>query len=71
MARGPIVNIVMNAQQIVDMNLDNWPEAHKNFDGTKNKFNIAYKNMAREGVFGFQDHGKPVWYRNIKVKRLN
>ena len=35
-----------------------------------NKLNIAYKDMAREGVFGFQDHGKPVWCRNIKVKRL-
>jgi hypothetical protein len=71
MARGPIVSIVMNGHPIIDMNLDNWPEAHKNSDGTKNKFNIAYKDMAREGVFGFQDHGKAVWYRNIKVKRLN
>ena len=71
MAKGSIVNIVMNGRQIVDMDLDNWPEAHKNFDGTKNKFNIAYKDMAREGVFGFQDHGKPVWYHNIKVKRLD
>jgi hypothetical protein len=52
------------------MNLDDWPEAHKNPDGTKNKFNIAYKDMARVGVFGFQDHGKPVWYRKIKVKKL-
>jgi hypothetical protein len=53
------------------MNLDNWPDAHQNPDGTKNKFNLAYKDMARAGVFGFQDHGKPVWYRNIKVKRLD
>ena len=70
-AKGSIVNIVMNGRQIIDMDLDNRPEAHKNFDGTKNKFNIAYKDMAREGVFGFQDHGKPARYHNIKVKRLN
>ncbi len=71
MARGSIIYIVMNGEQIIDMDLNDWPEAHLNKDGTKNKFNIAYKDMAREGVFGFQDHGKPVWYRNIKVKTPN
>ncbi|UCG57576.1 MAG: DUF1080 domain-containing protein [Phycisphaerales bacterium] len=71
MAKGSMVNIVMNGKEIIDMDLNDWPEAHKNPDGTKNKFNIAYKDMARVGAFGFQDHGKPVWYRNIKVKRLN
>lgn len=70
-AKGPMVNIIMNGEKIIDMNLDDWPEAHKNPDGTKNKFNIAYKDMARVGSFGFQDHGKPVWYRKIKVKKLD
>jgi len=60
----------MNDKQIIDMDLSDWPQAHLNKDGTKNKFNTAYKDTAREGVFGFQDHGKPVWYRNIKVKKL-
>lgn len=69
-ASGPRISIVMNDKQIIDMNLNDWTEAHKNPDGTPNKFNTAYKDTAREGVLGFQDHGKPVWYRNIKVKRL-
>ena len=25
---------------------------------------------ARKGYVGLQDHGLPVWYRNIKIKRL-
>ena len=69
-AKGSKIYVVMNGVQIIDIDLDEWPEAHKNKDGTKNKFDIAYKDMARDGVFGFQDHGKPVWYRNIRVKKL-
>ncbi len=71
LAKGSKINIVMNRERIVDMDLNDWSEPHKNPDGTPNKFNTAYKDMARQGVFGFQDHGKPVWYRNIKVKRLD
>jgi hypothetical protein len=52
------------------MNLDQWTEAGKNPDGTPNKFKIAYKDMPRRGRIGLQDHGKPVWYRNIRIKPL-
>lgn len=69
-AEGSEISIVMNGEQIIDIDLNDWPDAHKNPDGTDNKFNIAYAEMARDGVFGFQDHGKPVWYRNIRVKKL-
>jgi hypothetical protein len=71
MAKGSKINIVMNGRQIIDMDLNDWTQAHQNPDGTKNKFNTAYKDTAWQGAFGFQDHGKPVWYRNIKVKRLD
>jgi len=69
-AIGPRIQIVMNGQQIIDMDLNRWTEAHKNPDGTKNKFNTAYQSMTHTGHFGFQDHGNPVWYRNIRIKRL-
>ena len=27
-------------------------------------------NKYKEGAIGLQDHGAPVWYRNIRIKRL-
>ena len=64
------IAIVMNGEQIIDMDLDQWTEAHKNPDGSKNKFPTAYKDMARDGHIGFQDHGRAVWYRNVRIKEL-
>jgi len=64
------IYVVLNGEQIIDMDLDLWTEPHKNPDGTKNKFKNAYKDMAREGHIGFQDHGQPVWFRNLKIKEL-
>ena len=65
------IHVVLNDQPIIDMDLDQWTEAHKNPDGSKNKFNTAYKDMPREGHLGLQDHGKDIWYRNLRIKRLD
>jgi hypothetical protein len=64
------IEIVLNGEQIIDMDLDQWTEGHKNPDGSRNKFRKPLKDFAREGHIGFQDHGKAVWYRNVKVKVL-
>jgi len=64
------IYVVMNGEEIIDMDLDMWTEPHKNPDGSRNKFNTAYKDMPRVGHIGFQDHGDPVWYRNIKIKPI-
>ncbi len=69
--QGPRITAVLNDEPIIDMNLDEWTEPRMNPDGTKNKFKTAYKDMARRGRIGFQDHGKPVWYRNIRIKCLS
>ena len=70
MAKANKIFVVLNGEQIIAMNLELWKEAHKNSDGTPNKFNFAYKDMPREGHFGLQYHGHPVFFRNLKVKPL-
>jgi len=69
-AKANQIVVIINGEKIIDMDLNRWTEPGRNPDGTKNKFKTAYKDMPRTGFIGFQDHGKPVWYRNIKIKKL-
>lgn len=64
------IYVLLNGEQIIDMDLNRWTEAHKNPDGTANKFNTAYKDMPRVGHIGFQDHGQPIWFRNMSIRAL-
>jgi len=68
---GPNVTIEVNGKNVNEANLDKWTEPNKNPDGSKNKFPRAIKGFARTGYIGLQDHGRPVWYRNVRVKRLD
>lgn len=68
------VQLLFNGEQVLDVDLNDWTDAHKNPDGTSNKFPVALKDFARQGPLGLQGlHGKagaPVWYRNLKIKEL-
>jgi hypothetical protein len=64
------IAVVLNGEAVSQMDLDRWTEAGKNPDGTANKFRYAYKEMARRGHIGLQDHGNVVWYRNIRLREL-
>lgn len=69
-----LVTLLFNGEEVLRADLNNWPEAKKNPDGTPNKFPIALKDYARSGPIGLQGlHGKamaPVYYRNVKIKTL-
>jgi len=69
--KGPRVTVSINGKQVVDANLDDWKTGNKNPDGTRNKFKTALKDLPRKGHIGFQDHGKPVWFRNVYLKKLD
>jgi sugar phosphate isomerase/epimerase len=64
------INVVLNGERIINMDLNDWQEAHLNPDGTPNKFDTAYKDMPRKGHLGLQYHGHPVWFRNIRIREL-
>ncbi|MEE8451886.1 MAG: DUF1080 domain-containing protein [Thermoguttaceae bacterium] len=66
-----MIRVVLNGEQIVEMDLNRWTAAGKNPDGTPNKFRKPLKDFARSGHIGFQDHGRAVWYRNVRIKRLD
>jgi hypothetical protein len=68
--KGSRVEVVLNGEQIINMDVDRWAKLRENPDGTPNKFPRAIKDFVRVGYVGLQDHGRPVWYRNIRIKRL-
>jgi len=70
LATGPVIRVFLNYQPMIEMNLEDWTQPHQNPDGSKNKFDVAYKDLPREGFIGFQDHGFPVEYRNLKIREL-
>ncbi len=67
---GSKLTVALNGQIVSEADLDLWTEARKNPDGSSNKFDRPLKNFVRTGYIGLQDHGTPVWYRNIRIKPL-
>ncbi len=72
--QGSRLTLVFNGEQVLNVNLDDWTEANKNPDGTRNKFPVALKDYARRGPIGLQGlHGReaaPVWFRNLKIRTM-
>lgn len=69
------IYVVINGEQAIDMDLNNWTEAGVNPDGTENKFgDRAIKDQVRSGLIGIQGiHGQneaSVKFRNLKIKEL-
>ncbi len=69
-SKGNTLTVVLNGEELNKVNLDEWKDAGHNPDGTANKFTKAYKDMARSGRIGLQDHGTPIEFRNLLVERL-
>ena len=52
--KGSQLTVVLNGEQILDLDLSQ----------------SAMKDRPAEGYISFQDEGKPVWYRNVRIKEL-
>lgn len=68
--QGSRIGVDLNGQRILEMDVERWTEAGRNPDGTSNSFDRPLRDFPRRGYIGLQDHGRPIWYRNIRVRRL-
>lgn len=65
------LTVYLNGKKVNEVDLSKWTEPYRNPDGTPNKFKYPYKQMTRPGYIALQNHGNPLWFRNIKVKPLD
>ena len=69
-AIGSHISVQLNGEEIINADLENWTQANTNPDGSKNKFRTPLRKLPRTGHIGLQDHGHPVWFRNLRITRL-
>ena len=67
-----LVTIELNGEKINELNTDEFDTVGKRPDGTAHRLTkLAVKDMPRTGAIGFRDdHGGPIWYKNVKLKPL-
>ncbi len=70
-AIGPNIVCHINGVEVFNVDVNDWPEAGKNPDGTTNKFKIAIKDKPTKGYIGLQNHGQYVWFKDVKIKSLD
>ena len=64
------IEVVLNGEPVTRADLAQFVEPYMRPDGTRHKFDVAYKDHPQRGYIGLQDHGKPCWFRNIRVKPI-
>lgn len=70
-AEDNMIEVWSNDCKALTMDLNEWTTAGWNPQGTRNKYAGALKDMPRHGWIGLQDHGLPVWFRNVKLTILD
>ncbi|GAB6167038.1 DUF1080 domain-containing protein [Thermostilla marina] len=75
-AEGPNISVKVNGELVCEMNCDEFDEPGERAIPGDHKFQLngqkrAIKDFARCGYLGFQDHGHPVWYKNVKLLPLD
>jgi hypothetical protein len=65
-----LISVMLNGSLVTVADLSEFTEPHKRPDGTRHKFDVAYKTHPHLGYIGLQDHGRPCWFKNIKLRPL-
>src|SRR5262249_55633319 len=65
-----LITVELNGEKVSAIDLDKWDKPGVRPDGSKHKFKKALKEFPRAGLIGLQDHGRPVCFKNIKLKPL-
>lgn len=73
---GAEISVKVNGELVAEMNADEFDQPGERAIAGDHKFKLggksrAIKDFARVGYLGFQDHGHPVWYKNVKLLPLN
>lgn len=69
-AKGGHLSVNLNGEEVTTADLDQWTRKNTRPDGSRHKFDIAFKDHPRHGYIGLQDHGSPCWFKNIRLKVL-
>lgn len=70
LCQGPRIQVMINGKTTVDADISQWDTPSQNPDGTPNKFKTALAELPRTGRIGLQNHGDPVWIKDIRIKSL-
>ena len=66
-----LIVVELNSKQVAKADLNLFKVAHKNPDGSHNKYTYAAGLLPREGFIMLQNYdGTPVWFRDIRIKPL-
>jgi hypothetical protein len=65
-----LLTVELNGETVTRMDLDQFTEPYRRPDGSRHKFDVAYKDHPRRGYLGLQDHGRDCWFKNIKLLPL-
>ncbi|MSR54580.1 MAG: DUF1080 domain-containing protein [Gemmataceae bacterium] len=68
--QGHKVTIQLNGETVVKADMAEFEKPNLRPDGSAHKFDVAFKDHPLRGFIGFQDHGSPCWFKNIKIKLL-
>lgn len=73
---GADVSVRVNGELVCQLDADDFDQPGERAIEGDHKFKLdgksrAVKDFARAGYLGFQDHGHPVWYKNVKLLPLN